>query len=115
MAGILLKSPRIRRLSADQALAQLNVPPLVIAIGSAEAASKHALMLLPLLRLLHRLTSRSASVPLAASGRAQRGLQDCWISSIRARAQQHLAGPRYASLVWFECRGPRVPHAPGIF
>ena len=50
----LLKSHRIRRLDADQVLAQLKVPPLILAPGSAEAASEHALMLLPLLRLLRR-------------------------------------------------------------
>ena len=50
----LLKSHRIRRLDADQVLAQLKVPPLRLAPGSAEAASEHALMLLPLLRLLRR-------------------------------------------------------------
>lgn len=50
----LLKSHRIRRLDADQVLAQLQVPPLRLAPGSAEAASEHALLLLPLLRLLRR-------------------------------------------------------------
>ena len=50
----LLKSHRIRRLDADQVLAQLKVPPLRLAPGSAEAASEHALLLLPLLRLLRQ-------------------------------------------------------------
>ena len=50
----LLKSHRIRRLDADEVLAQLKVPPLRLAPGSAEAASEHALLLLPLLRLLRR-------------------------------------------------------------
>ena len=50
----LLKAHRIRRLDADQVLAGLTVPPLIMAPGSAEAASEHVLMLLPLLRLLRR-------------------------------------------------------------
>lgn len=48
----LLKSNRIRRLTAEQVLTELNVAPLQLAPGSAEAASEHVLLQLPLLRLL---------------------------------------------------------------
>jgi hypothetical protein len=50
----LLKSHRIRRITAEQVLAALHAVPLRLAPGSAEAASEHMLMLLPLLRLLRR-------------------------------------------------------------
>jgi transposase len=48
----LLKQHRIRRLTAEQVMAALRVPPLNLAPGSAEAASEHALLLLPRLRLI---------------------------------------------------------------
>jgi hypothetical protein len=50
----LLRSHRIRRLNADTLQQALNVPPLKLAPGAAEAASEHALLLLPILRLLQR-------------------------------------------------------------
>ncbi|HEX4167572.1 MAG TPA: hypothetical protein VHZ55_19060 [Bryobacteraceae bacterium] len=50
--GRLLKQHRIRRLTAEQVMAALRVPPLNLAPGSAEAASEHALLLLPRLRLI---------------------------------------------------------------
>ena len=50
----LLKSHRIRRLDTDQVLAELKVSALIRAPGSAEAASEHVLLLLPLLRLVRR-------------------------------------------------------------
>lgn len=50
----LLKKHRIRRMDAAQVLAELTVPSLNLAPGSAEAASEHVLMLLPLLRFLRQ-------------------------------------------------------------
>jgi transposase len=48
----LLRSHRIRRLDATAIQQALGVPALKLAPGSAEAASEHALLILPLLRLL---------------------------------------------------------------
>jgi transposase len=48
----LLRSHRMRRLDADALQQALNVPALKLAPGAAEAASEHALLLLPILRLL---------------------------------------------------------------
>ena len=48
----LLKEHRIRRLTADEVLTGLRAAPLQLAPGSAEAASEHALLQLPLLRVL---------------------------------------------------------------
>jgi transposase len=48
----LLKQHRIRRLTAEQVMAALRGPALNLAPGSAEAASEHALLLLPRLRLI---------------------------------------------------------------
>ncbi|HEX4023059.1 MAG TPA: IS110 family transposase [Acidobacteriaceae bacterium] len=48
----LLRANRIRRLDADAVQHALSVPALKLAPGAAEAASEHALLLLPLLRLL---------------------------------------------------------------
>jgi transposase len=45
---------RIRRWSAQQVHTALSQPPLRLAPGAAEAASEHALLLLPRLRLLHQ-------------------------------------------------------------
>jgi len=50
----ILRQHRIRRLDASQVMAVLKSPPLRLAPGAAEAASEHALLLLPRLRLLHR-------------------------------------------------------------
>lgn len=50
----LLRSHRIRRLTAEQILASLGVPALQLAPGAAEAASEHVLLQLPLLRLLRK-------------------------------------------------------------
>ncbi len=50
----ILKQYRIRRLDASQLLAVLRTKPLTVAPGAAEAASEHALLLLPRLRLLHQ-------------------------------------------------------------
>ncbi len=49
----LLRSYRIRRLSAEQVLSILQRPALRLAPGAAEAAGEHALLLLPLLRSVH--------------------------------------------------------------
>jgi transposase len=46
----LLRSYRIRRLSAEQVLEIVRAPALQLAAGAAEAASEHVLILLPLLR-----------------------------------------------------------------
>ena len=49
-----LKRHRIRRLTAEEVIAALRVPALKLAPGSAEAASEHALLLLPRLRLIRK-------------------------------------------------------------
>ncbi len=48
-----LRQHRIRRLTADQVVAELRTPPLQVAAGTAEAASAHIGLLLPRLRLVH--------------------------------------------------------------
>ena len=50
----LLQQHRIRRLTAAQVRAVLKTKPLTLAPGAAEAASEHALLLLPRLRLVHQ-------------------------------------------------------------
>ena len=50
----LLKSHRVRRITGEEVLGVLNVPALTLAPGSAEAASEHVLLLLPMLRLLRQ-------------------------------------------------------------
>ena len=50
----ILQRHRIRRLDAQQVHAALTSTPLRLAPGAAEAASEHALLLLPRLRLLHQ-------------------------------------------------------------
>ena len=47
-----LKRHRIRRLTPEEVMAALRLPALKLAPGSAEAASEHALLLLPRLRLI---------------------------------------------------------------
>jgi transposase len=49
-----LKRHRIRRLTAEEVMTTLRVPALELATGSAEAASEHALLLLPRLRLIRK-------------------------------------------------------------
>lgn len=48
----LLRQRRIRRLTAEQVRQTLGSPPLLLAAGVEQAASKHALLLLPRLRIL---------------------------------------------------------------
>jgi hypothetical protein len=50
----ILQARRIRRITAEKVLEQLRQPALRLAPGAAEAASEHALLLLPRLRLLHQ-------------------------------------------------------------
>lgn len=50
----LLRSHRIRRLTAEEIVAQLKAPPLRLAPGAVEAASEHVLLLIPRLRMLHQ-------------------------------------------------------------
>ena len=50
----LLKEQHIRRLSADDILTALRVPPLQLAPGAVEAASEHVLLQLPRIRLLQQ-------------------------------------------------------------
>jgi transposase len=50
----ILSRNRIRRIDAPKVHAILTATPLVVAPGAAEAASEHALLLLPRLRLLHQ-------------------------------------------------------------
>src|SRR5947199_1049218 len=49
-----LKRHRIRRLTSEEVMAALRLPALKLAAGSAEAASEHALLLLPRLRLIRK-------------------------------------------------------------
>ena len=49
-----LKRHRIRRLTSEEVMAALRLPALKLAPGSAEAASEHALLLLPRLRLIRK-------------------------------------------------------------
>ncbi len=57
----LLKKHRIRRITAQEILTELQVPALCLAEGAAEAASEHALLLLPLLRLLRQQRAELAT------------------------------------------------------
>jgi hypothetical protein len=50
----ILRLHRIRRLTAEEIVAQLKVPALRLAPGSVEAASEHVLLLIPRLRMLHQ-------------------------------------------------------------
>ena len=50
----ILRAHRIRRLTADEIVAQLKAPPLRLAPGAVKAASEHVLLLIPRLRLLHQ-------------------------------------------------------------
>jgi len=50
----LLRSHRIRRLSAKEVLAELKTPPLPVAPGVVEAATRHIAQLIPRLRLVHQ-------------------------------------------------------------
>jgi transposase len=50
----ILRSHRIRRLTAEEILAQVKAPPLRLAAGAIEAASEHVLLLIPRLRMLHQ-------------------------------------------------------------
>jgi transposase len=50
----ILQQHRIRRLDAKQVATLLKSRPLILAPGTAEAASEHALLLLPRLRQLHQ-------------------------------------------------------------
>lgn len=49
----ILRSRRIRRLTAEDVCAQLKTQPLQLAPGAAAAAAEHVLLLLPVLRVLH--------------------------------------------------------------
>jgi len=49
-----LKRHRVRRLTSEEVMAALRLPALKLAPGSAEAASEHALLLLPRLRLIRK-------------------------------------------------------------
>ena len=56
----ILKQHRIRRVDAAEVHQMLAAPALRLAVGAAEAASEHVLVLLPLLRLLHRQEAQVA-------------------------------------------------------
>jgi transposase len=56
----ILRSHRIRRVTAEQVLEQLRRPALRLAPGAAEAASEHVQMLLPRLRLLQQQRDATA-------------------------------------------------------
>lgn len=49
-----LRKHRIRRLEPQQVVEALRAPPLELADGSVEAASAHALLLIPRIRLVHQ-------------------------------------------------------------
>jgi transposase len=50
----ILRSHRIRRLTAEEIVARLKASPLRLAPGAVEAASEHVLLLIPRLRMLHQ-------------------------------------------------------------
>jgi transposase len=50
----ILSPHRIRKVDAQKIKTVLSTPPLIVAPGAAEAASEHALLLLPRLRLVHQ-------------------------------------------------------------
>ena len=50
----LLRSHRIRRLKAEDVIAELKTQALQLAPGAADATSEHVLLLLPVLQLLHQ-------------------------------------------------------------
>lgn len=50
----ILRSHRIRRLTAEEIMVQLKAAPLRLAPGAVEAASEHVLLLIPRLRMLHQ-------------------------------------------------------------
>lgn len=50
----ILRSHRIRRVTAEQIVAQLKAAPLRLAPGAVEAASEHVVLLIPRLRMLHQ-------------------------------------------------------------
>lgn len=50
----ILRSHRIRRLTAEEIVAQLKALPLRLTPGAVEAASEHVLLLIPRLRMLHQ-------------------------------------------------------------
>jgi transposase len=50
----ILRTNRIRRLTAENIVEQLQAPPLRLAPGTVEAASEHVLLLIPRIRLLHQ-------------------------------------------------------------
>src|ERR1035441_8367629 len=56
----ILRSHRIRRVTAEEVLEQLRQPALRLAPGAAEAAAEHVLMLLPRLRLLDEQQAAAA-------------------------------------------------------
>jgi transposase len=56
----ILRTHRIRRVTAEQVLQQLRQPALRLAPGAAEAASEHVQMLLPRLRLLQQQREATA-------------------------------------------------------
>ena len=57
----MLHRHRIRRLSVDEVIAALRTPALTLSTGSADAASEHALLLLPRLRLIRQQRSEVAA------------------------------------------------------
>jgi hypothetical protein len=57
----ILRSHRIRRLTAEEIVAQVKAPPLRLAPGAVEAASEHVLLLIPRLRMLHQQRKDIAS------------------------------------------------------
>jgi transposase len=81
----ILRSYRIRRVTAEQVLEQLRQPALRLAPGAAEAASEHVLMLLPRLRLLDEQQAAAAKrirgileelcTPPEGEGREQRDVE----------------------------------------
>ena len=57
----LLKQHRIRRLTADEVMTAVRVPAVNLAPGTTEAASEHALLLLPRLRLIRKQRLETAT------------------------------------------------------
>jgi transposase len=56
----ILRTHRIRRVTADEILVALKAPPLRVAVGTVEAATAHIALLLPRVRLVHQQRAECA-------------------------------------------------------
>ena len=65
---MILRRNRIRRIKAEEILKIFSVPALKLAPGAAVAASEHALLLLPRLRLQRDIKSDRRASPITSTG-----------------------------------------------